>query len=329
MKHFALPSVFLLFFLVSFTSRAQQNEVDLFVDDMLKIADDFASPAAEGAAYQAGAGWFTSAESLGLWEFDFSVHANVLFIPESKKSTVTTSNDYATFDIVGADRATIPSAFGAGTDTYFQGEIDFMGNTLPFSFKAIDGINKSVLMHPFIQAAVGVPFGTEVTLRYLPQLEIDGVNFSTYGIGLKHNFNQYFRFSQPTDFQFAALLAYSKFDVNYLFLPVVVPGVVEFNEIEVDADLWLFQLITSKRFRNPNWSVLGAVGVTNSDFGYRAGGSGIALNPMNAALATLSNNEVEFKGDIGITYEMGNFLFNTMFSQGKFSNLNLSLHYRL
>ena len=117
--------------------------------------------------------------------------------------------------------------------------------------------------------------------------------------------------------------------MNYLFLPVVVPGVVEFNEIEVDADLWLFQLITSKRFRNPNWSVLGAVGVTNSDFGYRAGGSGIALNPMNAALATLSNNEVEFKGDIGVTYEMGNFLFNTMFSQGKFSNLNLSLHYRL
>src|SRR5690606_21396425 len=127
----------------------------------------------------------------------------------------------------------------------------------------------------------------------------------------------------------AALLAYSKFDVNYEFEPVVVQGVVEFNEIEVDADLWLFQLLTSKKFRNPSWSAFGAVGVTNSDFSYRAGGSGLALDPMNAALGTLSNNEADFKGDLGLTYEAGNFLISSMFSQGKFSNLNLSLHYRL
>src|SRR5690606_13271630 len=261
-------SVILFLVLVTYNSNAQENDVDLFVEDMLKIADDFASPAAEGAAYQAGAGWVSSAEGLEVCEVHFSVPANVLFIPGSKKATNTNSNDYSTFNIIGGDQATTPSAFGGATDTSFEGEIDFMGNSLPFSFEAIDGINKSVLMHPFLQAGIGVPFGTEVTVRFLPQLEIDGVNFSTYGIGIKHNFNQYFRFSQPEDFQFAALLAYSKFDVNYEFEPVVVQGVVEFNEIEVDADLWLLQLITSKKFRNPSWSAFGAVGVTNSDFSY-------------------------------------------------------------
>jgi len=319
----------LLFFFCGFTSRAQQNDINLFVNDMLKIADDFASPAAEGAAYQAGAGWFTSAKSLELWEVDLSVHANVLLVPGKKKTNSVTSNDFATFDIRGAENAVIPSAFGGVTDVYFEGELNFMGNQVPFEFQALEGIDKDILMHPFVQASVGVPYGTDVIVRFLPQVEIDGVQFSTYGIGLKHNFNQYFFNPQPEDFQFAALAAYTKFDVNYEFTPVIIDQVANLNEIEVDANLWLLQLITSKSFRNSGWSAIGSVGLTNSDFGYVVGGSGIALEPMNSALETLSNNEMEFKGDLGLTYETGNFLINTMFSQGKFSNLNFSLHYKL
>lgn len=320
---------FLVLILSASPAHSQSGDVDLFVTDMLKIADNFASPAAEGAAYQGGAGWFTSAESLGLWEFDFSIHANVLFVPESKKSGLTSSGDYATFDILGAETAEIPTAFGGSTDVIFDGELEFLGNTVPFAFQALEGVDKTLLMHPFLQASVGVPFGTDVTVRFLPQVAIDDVKFSTYGIGLKHNFNQYSFNPQPTDWQFAALVSYSKFDVNYEFIPVDVEGVATMDEIEVDAHLFLLQLITSKRFRNPAWNVFGAIGVTNSDFGYVVGGEGFALQLLNKSLETLDNNEMEFKGDLGVTYDMGDFLFSTMFSQGKFSNLNLSLHYKL
>ncbi len=329
MKNLLIRSGFLLLFLCGTTSQAQQSDIELFVNDMLLIADEFASPAAEGASYQAGAGWFTSAKNLELWEIDFSVHANVLLVPGKKKSNSVSSNDFATFDIRGAENAVIPSAFGGVTDVYFEGELDFMGSSVPFEFKALEGVDKDILMHPFLQASVGVPYGTDVTVRFLPQVDIDGVQFSTYGIGLKHNFNQYFLNPQPEDFQFAALVAYTKFDVNYEFTPVIIDQVANLNEIEVDANLWLLQLLTSKSFRNSGWSGFGSVGLTSSDFGYVVGGSGIALEPMNSALATLSNNEMEFKGDLGLTYEAGNFLFSTMFSQGKFSNLNFSLHYRL
>ena len=329
MKSLLRRSGILLLILSGFATQAQQNDIDLFVNDMLKIADNFASPAAEGAAYQGSAGWFTSAESLDLWEVDLSVHGNVLLIPGKKKSTRVSSSDFATFDIRGEDNAQIPSAFGGATDVFIEGSLDFMGNQIPFEFQALEGVDKSILMHPFVQASVGIPFATDFTVRFLPQVEIDGVQLSTYGAGLKHNFNQYFLNPQPEDFQFAALVAYTKFDVNYEFTPIVIEDVADLREIEVDANLWLLQLLTSKRFRNSAWSAFGSVGVTNSDFGYVVGGSGIALAPMNAALETLSNNEMEFKGDLGITYDAGNFLFSSMFSQGKFSNLNLSLHYRM
>ena len=39
--------------------------------------------------------------------------------------------------------------------------------------------------HAFVQAAVGLPYGTEVTVRAMPEVTIDGVKASTYGIGIK------------------------------------------------------------------------------------------------------------------------------------------------
>ena len=317
------------------TAVAQQEELDLFVADMLKVADDFGTPGAEVASYQSGGGWFSSAKDMELWEVDFSVHGNVLFVPEGRKTTTVASSDYTTFDIRGAETAEIPTAFGTTTDVVFEGEIEFTnpitgGNeVVPFDFDAIDGIDKKLLVHPFVQASVGLPYGTDLSVRFLPETTVDEMGVSTYGLGLKHNFNQYFSNSQPTDFQFAGLLAYSKFDVNYEYTPVVIEMVAELNSIEVDANFWLFQLISSKSFFNSNWEVFGAVGVTSSDFGYTVGGSGFALGQINDALQTLNNNELVLKGDLGFNYCWNDFMISSMFSAGKFLNYNLGLHYRL
>ena len=300
---------------------------------MLTVADDFASPAAEGAAYLSGAGWFSSARELDLWQMDFSVQANALFIPESKRNISVSGNKYTTFGIRGSESAEIPTAFGGNTEVDFEGQI--FGED--FSFDAIDGVDKKMLMHPFVQASVGLPSGTDLTVRFLPETSIDDVGFSTYGVGLKHNFNQYLSNSRPSDFQFAALLAYSKYNVNYRFTPVEIKyelagmtrSVVKMEDIDVDANLWLFQLISSKTFFNSNWEIFGAFGLTTSNFGYVVGGGGDFLPQMNAALETLNKSEIEIKGDLGFNYKAGNFMLSSMLSAGKFINYNIGLHYRL
>ncbi len=296
---------------------------------MLKVADDFASPAAEAATFQSGAGWFTTAKSLDLWQVKFSLHGNALFVPEDKRSVSISNDNYQTFYIQDATTATIPTGFGGDTDVVFEGEIEFLGIREDFSFDAIDGIDKKMVLHPFIQASVGLPLETDLSVRFLPETTIDDIRVSTYALGLKHNFNQYFGFSRPTDFQFAALVAYSKFDVLYEYEPIKLESIVELNDIAVDADLWLFQLLSSKTFVNSGWELLGAVGVTNSSFDYTMGGSGFALSPLNNALGTLDNNENEFKGDVGVNYNFMNFTISSALSFGKFYNLNLGLHYRL
>ena len=310
----------------SFSSFSQDDtEMDLLINDLLKIAGDFAAPAARGASYQEGAGWFTSAKALDLWQIDVSVHGNVLFVPKPERRTTIASGDYNILDIRGAETAEIPTAFGAQTDVVFEGEI--FGQE--FDFDAIDGVDKQLLAHPFVQVAVGLPMGSELIARGLPEMTIDGVTFSSYGIGLKHNFNQYFFNSQPNDFQFGALVAYSKYDVNYQFTPVTIEQVVVMEKVNVNANLWMLEFLSSKSFYGSNWEVLGAVDVISSDFVYAMGGNGIALGTINSALQQLDNNELIIKGQLGVNYEIDNFLISSMIGIGEFYNLNFSVHYRL
>lgn len=321
-----------LLFLFSFNTKAQESDIDLFVNDMLTIAGNFAQPAADGAAYQASAGWFSSAKALEKWDVRFSVHGNALFVPSSKKSFTLSNGQLTLLEIEGASNAKLPTAFGSTTEEFFTGNIvaEFNGQQIERNvrFKAFDGIEKDVVPHAFVQAAIGLPYGTEVTVRAMPEVTIDDVQASTYGIGVKHNFSQYSRFNDPEeDFQFAAGLSYSKFSVKYAYEPIEVEEIVTMDLIDVDANLFMAEAIASKLYGN--FEVFGALGATSSQFNYIMGGSGQYLEDVNTALESLSDTKVQFKGDIGFNLYFNRFRVSAMATAGKFFNANLGLHFRI
>lgn len=319
----------ILVFLTSFVSSAQQSDLDLLVNDLLKISSDFAIPAAEATVYQSDAGWFFSAKSLDPWQVDVSVHGNALFVPHGKSTTQVSNSDYDIIKIRGAESVEIPTAFGGDTDIFFDGKIDLFGKTTEFEFQALEGMNKKVVYHTFVQASIGLPMKTEISIRFVPIFKIDEVEILTYGIGLKHNISQYFTGVEPSDFQFAALVGYSKFEVYYEYDPLVVANIVSFDALEVNSDLWTLQLISSKSFKNSPWEIFGAVGITNSRFEYKLGGEGIALESLNNALKSLSERKTTVKGYLGFNYTWHEFMLSSALSFGNFYNYNLGLHYRL
>lgn len=322
MKNLLKPiCVFMLIIAPNFLSA--QNDVERVVGDLLFLADEFARPAAAGAAYQASAGWYTSGATLEPWEFEVSAHANALFIPSSRKFGTVSNSQLSLLNIKGASSAKVPTAFGEGSEVFYEGNV--FGNS--FEFQAFEGIGKGFVAHPFAQVTMGLPYETEVTVRALPELTVDGVNFSTFGGGIKHNFSQYFRFNQADDIQLAGVITYSKFDVNYAFEPVAIPEIAVLDLIDVDANIWLFEALASKRYGE--FEVFGALGATNSKFGYQMDGSGPFLGDVNTALEVLGDNKLEFKGDIGFNLYFNKFKVSSMITAGKFFNLNLGLHFRI
>lgn len=312
-----------LLFLVSSVVKAQDTERQLIIGDLLLLTDNFAQPASNGAAYQASAGWFSSATPVDEWKVRVSVHGNALFVPTSKKTFTVSNSQLQALNIQGAQNARVPTAFGTSSDVVFQGE--YQG--YPFEFQAFEGINRDYVPHAFVQAAVGLPYGTEVTVRAMPEVTIDGVDASTYGIGVKHSLSQYFRYNRPDDFKLAVGLAYTKFKVAYDFTPVDIQ-IATLDLIDVNADLWMLEAIGSRRYGD--FEVFGALGATSSAFDYTMDGTGDAgLKEINTALKTLGDSEVQFKGDIGFNLYFGRFRVSTMATAGKFFNANLGLHFTI
>lgn len=332
----------ILFFLFSVNAYSQESDVDRFANEMLYIADEFAGPAAEGAAYQAGAGWFTSATAQEPWQVEISFQGNALFVPSNRQTFTISNNDLAGVHENGGailsiegegSNAVVPTAFGGETETYFVGDVNIQGNDIPIRFQAIEGINKSVLAFPFVQASVGLPYETEFSARFLPQLKVDGVAFITYGAAIKHNFSQYFRFNNEDDFQAAAIIAYSKFDVEYEFIePVDLSSdgssFGNLTLVNVNSNLWMASVIGSKKYGD-SFEVFGALGATNSKFNYAMGGTGFALGPINSALGRLEQTQAQIKVDLGFNIYFDRFKISTMATAGKFFHLNAGLHFEI
>jgi hypothetical protein len=303
-------------------SKAQED-VNLLINDMLLIAENFAAPGAEGATLQSSAGWFSSASTLEKWQVEVSVHGNALFVPSSQQDKIINNNQFNNLTIVGANNALLPTVYGGDTDAAYEGSI--FGQD--FEFDAIDGLDKSVVLHAFPQVTVGLPYMTEIAVRYLPEIFINDVGISTYGVGLKHNFSQYiYKRLREDDFQFALVANYSNFKADYKFTPIDIQ-IANLDRIDVDANMYNVQLIGSKLY--DTFEVMGGFGYTNSKFDYAFGGTGGSLPTLNNQLGALGNSEGKFKGNIGFNYYVDKFKFSTVFSASGLFNANVGLHYRL
>ncbi|QED38917.1 hypothetical protein FK178_14845 [Antarcticibacterium arcticum] len=331
MKNLRVPLLVFSFLGIGQTAFAQDDQQTQLINDMLVIADKFAAPGAEGAAIQTSAGWFSSASTLDKWKFEVSLHGNGLFVPSGKKNAlITNDRDIKLVNVKGSNNALIPTVYGGDTNVMFELEFrnPLNGNVETKEFEAIDGLDKGMLLHPYPQVTVGLPYGTEVAVRFLPPIMVNDIGFSTYGAGIKHNFSQYIeRRFDPEDFQFAAAATYSNFKVDYAFSQLSIPPFMELNRIDVNADLWLFQVLGSKLY--DSFEVFGALGVTLSQFDYKMGGTGPALPLLNQELMNLHGNSTKFKGDIGFNYYFSNFKISSMFTASNFFNANIGLHYRI
>ena len=301
-----------------------QTDDKLFIADMLTIAENFSQPAANAAGYQASAGWFSSASTLEKWDFRVSLHGNALFVPSDKKTFSLSNANLKLLEIEGAESAELPTAFGGKTEFRFVGNINYLGQDIPVDFNAIDGIGRDYVPHAFLQAAVGVSAGTEITVRAMPQITIDGVTASTYGVGVKHNLSQYFGYNYAEDFQLALGVSYSMLNVQYEYEPVEVEGLLVLDMITVDANLFMAEVIGSKRWNS--FELFGAAGAMTSAFKYEMGGNGILLPQVNTEVDRIEDSTAQFKGDVGFNFYYDRFRFSAMGTFGEFFNANLGLH---
>lgn len=181
--------------------------------DATTLMGAYIAPAMEGLVYSMSGGWYHTAKTHKSLGFDITIGFNGAIVPSEKElfafSELTFQNDYTTTSDI------TPTVAGSGTpaevtfDTS-EGDVTF---TMPEGVK--DDLPINAVPAPAIQASIGVIKGTDVMVRFVPEVGSDNVKGKLFGAGLKHDIMQYFGPLEKLPLNIAIMGAFTNMNVDY------------------------------------------------------------------------------------------------------------------
>lgn len=198
--------------LFSLASFSQFKDVDFLRTapaDGVKYLEAYISPWANAFGAGLNGGWYNTAKPHKFGGFDFTLNTSVGIVPTSAQ----------TFD---ASKIGLSSAItGAGISSTVAGP-DKAGPLMSYnangvtlaSFNAPKGVDWRYIPVPTAQVGVGLPFGTELKVRFIPKIKIKNGDVSLWGVGLLHNLTQYLPGNKLLPFDVSLFGGYTKLMAN-------------------------------------------------------------------------------------------------------------------
>ena len=178
---------------------------------------------------------------------------------------------------------------------------------------------------------------TEVTLRYSPRIPIEDAAYNIYGIGVKHNLNQYSsKEEDPESLQYAIAASYARFDLRIKLDAFTIDNpddtettpLLEVDGMDIASNSMLFQLITSKKLKQ--FEFMGNLGITVSNYDFSLNGQESQfLSILNQLVEKIDTQKTAIRGEIGVSYHFSKWSLSHILTVGRFTNSNLAVMHRL
>jgi hypothetical protein len=181
----ALLAVFLFISTVSFSQFKNVDFLKSAPADGAKFLQAYAAPWANAFGAGLNGGWYNTAKPHKLGGFDITTSFNVAMIPSSADKFDLSKIGLTSLTGTGTT-STISEPNTAGPDLTFKS-----GTTTLATFKAPPGTAWKIIPVPTAQVGIGLPFGTELKVRYIPKINIKDGDISLWGVGLVHSLLQY------------------------------------------------------------------------------------------------------------------------------------------
>ena len=252
----------LLLFLLSFSVKSQDLELLLLAkDDSNLLIRNYMTPVMEGMLYSLNDGWYHTAKTHKKLGFDITISANTSIVPNSSRTFQFNADDYQYLTLESGD-SKMQTVMGKDNKSVIGVRIPDAGDYKVAQFSLPDGIGNDLPLNavpsPMIQASVGVPFSTDVSIRYLPKINTDDVEGNLIGFGIKHNLLQYLGPLDKLPLNIALFAGYTTMDATY-YLGNTSTGLVGINQkATFKLNAYTIQTIASLDF--PLISLYGAIG---------------------------------------------------------------------
>jgi hypothetical protein len=195
-------------FLFSLVSFSQFNNVDFLRTapvDGVKYLEAYITPWANAFGAGLNGGWYNTAKPHKFGGFDITISTSVGIVPTSAQ-TFDASKIGLSSSVTGAGiSSSVAGPDKAGPSMSYNAN----GVTLA-SFNAPKGTDWRYIPVPTAQVGVGLPFGTELKVRFIPKIKIKDGDVSLWGVGLLHNLTQYLPGNKLLPFDVSLFAGYTK-----------------------------------------------------------------------------------------------------------------------
>jgi len=250
--------------------------------DSKKIFERYLDPMMKGAIYSSNGGWYNTAKVHKKLGVDLSLRINTSFVPTADRSFTISDLEY-----ISTDAESLPTIAGESRqeDLMITIPADGIYPEISTIIKSPKGIKSKLplgaIPAPVLQLGVGIPFDTEVVIRYSPEYHRNGVDMSLKGLGIKHNLLQYFGPIDKIPLNVSAFASFSNMDIDY--------DVQSFSSLNGSGQVAQFSL------NNYNLLLLASVDLLVVDFYTSFGYSG-----GNSSFKLLGNYDLEYNSSSGI-----------------------------
>ena len=214
-------------FCFGFSAMAQTE-----IADGKSLIEAYLSPLGNSLGAALNNGWYNTAKPHQLGGFDVTITANLVLVPASAKTFNISESNNGTFS--GGETPTIlGNKSGETATSSAYGTI-----TMP------EGLNIPMLPVPMLQAGVGLIKNTEIDVRFMPEIEMNGVSTGLWGVGVKHDILQWLPIADkiPIDVSFQA--GYTKLSSQIMLED---PNSLEKAEATLDIGATTFNILLSKK----------------------------------------------------------------------------------
>ena len=179
------------------TQLTTENEINQFKS----LVEAYISPLGNSLGAGLNNGWYNTAKPHKLGGFDITFTTNFILINENVKTFVID-------DVIKDAESTI---FEGGEVSTILG--NFNGNIVfnDTAYQMLKGLDIPAIPLPVLQAGIGLFKGTELTIRYIPELEIGNAGkVDLMGFGIKHDILQWIPVVEKIPIDFSFQLGYTK-----------------------------------------------------------------------------------------------------------------------
>jgi hypothetical protein len=301
---------------ITYSQEQVTDFLEAGADDASVLADAYLKPYGDMLGKTLNGGWYNTAKVHGLLGFDLTLGVNMAMVPTSDETVDMTSlmskmsDGWSLQDPSNSIAPTVAGDMDKTSRPVLENDVT--------SFTMPNGSGFDKMAMPVLQASVGLPFHTDISLRYVPKMNLgDAGKIGLYGFALKHSLKDYIPFVKRLPaLQASLLLGYtnlsSEIDVDYM------SG--EDQKLEIDAGGFTSRLLVGVNI--PVLAVYAGMGYgsTNSDFDLTGSYSGLGDDPISLSY---KNNGFDFNA--GMRIRLGFFSIHGDYTVGDYSMLTAGL----